>query len=104
MKRHEIANGLLRNGFSLSHVSEYDDFLFTKTEFCNGVGDGGGVIVRKEISISWVDGVDKVEARKFINNKAVKVNGETYIIQHDYDLVRIEGNVMKADGGDEFPL
>jgi len=98
MKRHEIVNELLRQDYYLYYVSEYDDFYFKKEK-----GTGNTRIV-KEITISWVDGVDKVEARKFVNGEVEKVNGDEYIIQHDYDLVRIVGNVMKTDDGSEFAL
>lgn len=98
MKRHEIANKLLKQNYYLYYVSEYDDFCFRKeTEIFD-------TKIVKEITISWTDGVDKVEARKFVNGEVEIVDGDQYIIQHDYDLVDIDGNVMTTNDGREFVL
>lgn len=101
MKRHDIANALIRNGYSLVQVTEYKDFIFEKNYT---IGD---IEIRKQVSISYEDGIDKVEARKMVNGQWQKLEGDKCpdIIQHDYEEIRcIIGSVMMTDDGREFVL
>ena len=98
MQRSKVANELIKIGYKLTCVTEFDDLIFEKT------WNLGKTVLTKEIALSGESGGDKVEARKFINGEAEEVNGDRYIIQHDYDLVHITDGIMWTDDGSEFAL
>lgn len=98
MQRHEIANKLIEIGYKLTSVTEYDDLVFEK------VWKLGNITLWNEVAIFSENNGGKIEARKFINGEAERVDGDEYIIQHDYDLVHITDGIMWTDDERVFPL